>query len=316
MLRTGFANTNDENYPFAMITYDRQVARLPWEDDQRLSNKRAAQDHKTRLALEVLHHLHRPAWRLVVVRKDRDSFLQFSALHALYDATALQIIFSNVARYYAGQKETAAMAIDPALGTILSSSNADVERQKEFWQRNVQASSNGEFPRLDPTRTDSDATLTIATTCSFSTSRIERDCRDQGLAILAVGQAAWARLVSAYTGDESVTFGTVLSGRLMSTDAEEVVFPCITTLPLSCTLNDSNESLVRAIMDSDRCLLEQQFTPLSRIQRLTGHTNRPLFNSIFAFQKLPAKERPSHPWTMVEEAATADVRLEKTSLWV
>ncbi len=99
----------------------------------------------------------------------------------------------------------------------------------------------------------------------------------------------------------------VLSGRNISPSAERIVFPCITTLPMSCKVQGSNDDLLQQIMSNTTALLKYQFTPLTKIQRMMGHPNEALFDSIFAYQKLIAFDDEPYPWEQVYEEATVDV---------
>jgi hypothetical protein len=127
-----------------------------------------------------------------------------------------------------------------------------------------------------------------------------------GYSIQAVGQAAWARILSAYLGEESVCFGVVLSGRDAIPDADLVAFPCLITVPFGFTMTDkTNDALVQAAMRFNSSVRKHQLNRISDIQRWTKRDV--LFDTIFAYQKT-IDESAVPQWEVIEEISTDEVR--------
>ena len=173
-----------------------------------------------------------------------------------------------------------------AICSILDASYPQISRLKEgrklFWRKELDDVNPCRFPNLSPLRMSTGQMKSITFKSASGVASIQKNCRSQGFTIHAVGQAAWARILAAYTGERIVTFGTVLSGRDGFTDAEDVAFPCLTTVATVAYCNGSDHDLVESFMNFNIRVRKHQFTPLSRIQR----PNEPLFDTIFALQKI------------------------------
>ncbi|MGE2721052.1 amino acid adenylation domain-containing protein, partial [Mycolicibacterium celeriflavum] len=101
-------------------------------------------------------------------------------------------------------------------------------------------------------------------------------------------QAAFARLLSALTGQHDVAFGTVVSGRPADVaDAESMVGLLINTVPVraSLTAATTTTELVSQLQRAHNDTLEHQHLALSDIHRITGHDK--LFDTLFVFENYP-----------------------------
>ncbi|KAI9831569.1 MAG: hypothetical protein M1819_004800 [Sarea resinae] len=306
MLRTGFALINDEQYPFAMLTYLKDRVETPWtESVEHADISPIIQEERNRAANYVQRNLHLPSWRLTAIRTGSTSHLQFSAHHALYDAHSLQLILDDVVGFYSGDKILPAIQPNYLISTILSAQDRE-DDERAFWDAQNDHIFVNRFPNLTPLRVDTKANHVASMVCSATRSDLEDRCKTAGITMQAAGQAAWARLLAAYTGEHSVTFGSVLSGRTICEDAESVAFPCIATLPLACNVQGSNLEFAQQIMSVNSALVRHQSTPLPKIQRWTGHSDQALFDTIFAFQKSINASPRKLPWQVIDEGATVD----------
>ncbi|KAI9844504.1 MAG: NRPS [Thelocarpon superellum] len=318
MLRTGFCETGDPHHPFVMITYRAEEGGVPHVDDPVPSHPLVAtQDLRHRWSAEMVSRLHAPAWRWSVIEDRETCLVQVSVLHALYDAISLQCFLADLARAYHAHPLAPTESVEPAMASILHSSQAAPPGRDHFWRKLGETMHISKFPTITSTRVESQKVVVRSMRSTWSLAQLAKACQTNGIALQAAGQAAWARILAAYLGDDNVTFGLILSGRLASHLTATVAFPCISTVPMVCSLHGDNISLVRRIMHLSHGLLEHQHTPSSTIQRLTGHVGHALFDTVFAFQKLPTfVEDQARPWTIIEEVATAEfpisIELEPT----
>jgi thioesterase domain-containing protein len=97
---------------------------------------------------------------------------------------------------------------------------------------------------------------------------------------------AWARLLVDCVGRDDVVFGTVLSGRHGSDDAQRVFGMFINTLPLRVRFGGSNiNEVVRETYKSIMELLMRQQTPLALAQRCSRVTPPlPLFTTLLNYR--------------------------------
>ncbi|KAI9678784.1 MAG: NRPS [Caeruleum heppii] len=308
MLRTGFTDIPNDQHGFAQITYRPDRSRVPWQAvTVSTSLQELLAKHRGLQTQEILKSPHEPPWRLLWIVHDKTQLLQFSAHHALYDAQSLQLLFNAVIQHYRSRQLPPVVAPDKTIGSMLHSADEDSEERIHFWRKLGQDMEIHRFPSLSPRRMSCATSIVLQRRLTMTKVEIESACQGKGISVQVAGQAAWARVLSAYLGTPSVTFGIVLSGRTLSAAAEGVAFPCIATLPLSCNVQGSIETLLQNLLRDNTSILKHQFTPLTKVQRSTDHVAEPLFDTLFAFQKIKRqKEEFRRPWTVVDEENTAD----------
>ncbi|KAH7041934.1 hypothetical protein B0J12DRAFT_762382 [Macrophomina phaseolina] len=316
ILRSGFVHFNSSQFPFVMVTYSVGASATP------VSKMEASKDvHESintwreEVREEVLNSLHKSAFRVLLVDGPNGVSVHLSILHSLYDAQSMHTFLDDLAAFCAEGREPMPSPFEPVLSTILKSSSDENEESKRFWEGKSNDFFINPFPNMTPLRVRDGRTLVLSKSCSQSQSRLEAGCRRSGITMQAAGQAAWARLLSAYIGEEAATFGVVFSGRTEES-AESVAFPCITTVPLPARSTASNRALLDSMMAFSTEVRKHQFTPLTKIQRWTGHPDEALFDTIFAYQKLSSESGGYRQWKLVDEDATVEaavsIELEPT----
>jgi ferricrocin synthase len=304
MLRTGFINLKDPKFPFAMVTYTEKYATLPWVERNEPPSKEESQ-HQGRMIFE---NMHLPPWQLALQHSQSSIEVELTAIHAIYDAQSLELILSEVTQGYQGSEPLVLpVPITPILGHILSAASSPIGPDADsFWSTTGLEFQVTKFPNLTPFNVRVPGMVVKSQIVSKPLITINQRCKDLGVSLQAVGQAAYARLLSNYTGETNVSFGVVLSGRDIDHHAEDAVFPCLVTVPFQCHVQRSNRDLVFSIMKTNALLVKNQFTPLSRIQRLFKHEG-PLIDTLFVYQKFSSKETESQLWKVVDEDAKIDV---------
>ncbi|KLJ10032.1 hypothetical protein EMPG_14550 [Blastomyces silverae] len=303
ILRTGFTHVNEEEVPFAMITYRSGTFELPWAEEADLTVKggQKLSDRKQILKNAFLH-LHRPPWHVSVQQCQSNVLLQFSALHSLYDGQSLNLLVSDLSKLLKGELLAPVTPILPVQDYIISASNQtskDLECET-FWKEFGKDLCITKFPDLNPLHQEKEVHVLVKP-CSKTLQSLQEGCRAAGVTLQAAGQAAWARILASYTGESRVTFGLVLSGRNTSEDAQGAVFPCLTTVPSSYNTDGTNRNLLERVMKLDASLVKYQFTPLSKIYQLVG-SGSSLFDSLFVFQKYSSTAE-NDIWKIYDEDA-------------
>ncbi|QSZ28506.1 hypothetical protein DSL72_003003 [Monilinia vaccinii-corymbosi] len=261
MLRTIFAQTEDPTYPFVMVTFKKDSFAIPWFES------------REQAPLKGIDRLVNP-WDMTVNQKDNKTLLIFTAHHALYDAQSMQMIFSDFTKLYHFQAVASRPSINTLLSSVLQASKGAQDEKRAFWQRPENRIVVNKFPDLTPLRVTALSNAVRELKSQASLKELEDRCRDLGVTMQAAGQATWARLLMAYTGENVTTFGMTLSGRSVCDDANMVAFPTIVTLPWS------------------------------------GYPEGRIFDTLFAYQKLPDDDNDddmmSPPWKAVDEEASVD----------
>ncbi|KAJ5102908.1 hypothetical protein N7532_003437 [Penicillium argentinense] len=299
MLRTGFIQLHDQQHPFAMITYQPGIE-LPWYEVSESAVESPSIQEK-----RIFENFHRPPWEVIVESADKITTVHFSALHAIYDAQSLGSLFSDVMSAYEGKALAQPSSISATLGPILVESQKQRETSQEFWQGLAPEVHPTKVPDLNPIRTEKKELLESSIRCSESLATLEDSCRELGVTLQAAGQVAWARLLSAYTGEQNVVFGTVLSGRNLSTAAQDAIFPCLVTVPSPHQIGGTNRELLERTLKRNASLVKHQFTPLAQIQRWLG-SDEPLFDTLFVYQKFSSNLTDTRSWEVTDEDTRID----------
>ncbi|KAF2813969.1 uncharacterized protein BDZ99DRAFT_410194 [Mytilinidion resinicola] len=301
MLRTGFAHVDDQIHPFVMVHYFGAGMSIPWDANEHYSDDVHEIDQWLHhVSIQVLKNLHKLPWRLRIASSSDRVTMDLAIFHALYDAHSLNLILGDVSAAYRGLPTSPTSSLDAVLGSILR--NRDDEAFL-FWRERTKEVNPSHFPNLSPLTIKNAPPQILSKTSSRSMSDLEYGCRARGITMQAAGQAAWALVLAAYTGDPNVTFGTVLSGRTIE-DSETVAFPTITTVPVTYLTDKENDTLLKEIMEFSSSVQKHQFTPLIEIQRIAGFPDQPLFDTIFAFQKVSNQDATSRPWKVTREKAS------------
>ncbi|OKL60449.1 hypothetical protein UA08_04403 [Talaromyces atroroseus] len=306
MLRTGFIHLKDPKSPFAMITYTEKYATLPWIERNQTPSEEEYQ-HQARL---IFKNMHLPPWKLALQHSQFQMQVELTAMHAIYDAQSLDLVLCEVAEVYKGSEPLSLpVPITPILGHILNAASSQTDSGADaFWSTMESQFQATKFPNLTPFNIRNSNMVVKSQYASKSLNTIKQRCKSLGVSLQAAGQAAYARLLSNYLGETNVSFGVVFSGRDIDRHAENAVFPCLVTVPIQCHVQRSNKELVSSIMRTNALLLKNQFTPLSRIQRLLKHEG-PLIDTLFVYQKLSRKETESQLWEVADEYAKIDYPL-------
>lgn len=293
VLRTGFVSTDDPQNPFAMITYSNDAFQPPFYDGEN--------------GVQLLIKDIRRPWFLSIREEGGKNMMRLTAHHALYDGQSIQMILGDLARAYTFGSTDSRPPITSLLGAILSTAEENIEAQKVFWLLEENIIIINKFPELTPLQVFSTKSSVQYILSQRTITQLEDSCRNNGVTMQAACQVAWARLLAAYTGESSTTFGMALSGRSVHEEAERISFPSIVTLPVRCNITGTNADLLARTMTHNAKLHNHQFTSLTSIQKWAGYPEGKIFDTLFAYQKLPDSEDPNiMPWKLVREEAAAD----------
>jgi amino acid adenylation domain-containing protein/non-ribosomal peptide synthase protein (TIGR01720 family) len=114
---------------------------------------------------------------------------------------------------------------------------------------------------------------------------------DKGLTVNTVIQAAWALLLSRWTGEPDVLFGAVTAGRPAELPgAETAIGLFINTLPVLLRVDSARPlgAWLAAVQEIQVASRQHDQTPLAAIRRWSGlDSGAPLFDSILVFENYP-----------------------------
>ncbi len=142
------------------------------------------------------------------------------------------------------------------------------------------------------------------------TQAVQHFARDHQLTLNTVVQGVWALLLSRYSGQDDVVFGTTVSGRPNDIEGiERMIGLFINTLPVRVRIpiNSNLLSWLKELQEQQAELRQYDYSPLVQIQNWSEvPAGTPLFESLFVFENYPLERT-----TDDGQEETRPVRLEE-----
>ncbi|RYO75372.1 hypothetical protein DL766_005305 [Monosporascus sp. MC13-8B] len=302
ILRTGFVSVNHSDSSFAMVVYPPGFIAIPVTRSKAESVD--IRQWRVQSAQGALRTLSWPPWRVLLVDRDAGpSTMHLAMHHALYDAHSLRELLHDLACFIEHKEVRTYSGVESAISQLFRP--MDSQRVSEaFWKSQAESLVINSFPTLTPLRVQKQTFSAVSAACGTSLGILQRHAADAGITIQAALQAAWTRLLSAYHGELTVTFGVVFDGRTTE-ESKQAVFPMISTLPVIAQNFESNLELLHSMLQYNATLRRYEHTPLPLIQRWLGRPDSSLFDTILVYQ-VADQDRHRLPWTILDEAASVD----------
>lgn len=305
ILRTRFISTT-EGY----IQVCLKEATLPWSE--------ITLDHEQKLYVFLDQRLRawidrneqnieRP-WEIHVVTDDDKRWLVMHIFHGIYDATSFDLIIGKVAGLYDGG--------DPViegpsfLDALLHGPLRNLSFSKGFWANHLKGAILTPLPKLS----DYPASKDLAVSRKIEFDALEKARKVLGVTQQAIIQALWSLVLQQYLTAGGVTFGVIVSGRAMELEnVENTIGPLFNTIPFHYQASKDHRtwsSVVRQCHEFNTAVLPFQHVHLRDIQKWCSG-GRPLFDTLFSFQRRVAASQPSAEglWREAESSINPDYPL-------
>jgi amino acid adenylation domain-containing protein/non-ribosomal peptide synthase protein (TIGR01720 family) len=343
ILRTGFQWGSER--PFQVV---RREVELPLraEDWRGLS----AAEREARLAAFLAEDREAgfdparpPLTRLALFRTGDERFrLVWTHHHLLLDGWSLPLVFRDVALLYdafAGGREPALPPTRPYRDYIAWLQRQDPASAEGFWREHlagIEAATPFGIDRAVPGRDGGFGRTSLRLSPELS-ERLRELARGGGLTLNTLVQGAWALLLSRYSGEADVVFGSTVSGRPGEVEGVEgMVGLFINTLPVRVPVPAETGVLpwLRELQERQARVREYEFSPLAHVQRWSGVEGAPLFESILVFENYPVEdafeamprrdfevesvaglEQTDYPLTLTSSVLGAEKRLSVTAAY-
>ncbi len=244
-----------------------------------------------------------PLLRLTVIRTGEDtSRLVWSSHHLLLDGWSRALLLKEVFTFYdeaCRGEEVERTPVAPFRDHVAWLKRQDLAEAETFWRRQLGGFTTPTPLRIEgpavpvPDSEDDDAGLHYEIEAAV-TGSLRSLARHRRLTLNTLIQGAWGLLLSRYSSEEEVLFGTTVSGRPSELPGvETMVGLFINSLPLRLRA-PSAEPLLPWLGRLQETLAEMrrhEHTPLSRVQRWSDVAGgRPLFDSLLVFENFPMDE--------------------------
>ena len=291
----------------------RQVASPVQREDWRGLDDQAQRERLDAVLAQELHEgfdLSEPRlirFRLIDLGEGRWYFTQ-SYHHILIDAWCFSLLMVDFFAHYQalceGRAAPALPAPRPYADFIGWLGRQDTQAAREYWRRTLagfeQPTPLG-IDRLPGQRRHSGVDDHALQLSEAETAGLQALAQQLQVTVNTVTQAAWALLLSWYSGQTDVLFGTTVAGRPTELEGvERSVGLFINTLPLRLKLDPAQrvDEWLREVLSRNVELRQHEHLPLGEVQALSPlGPGRPLFDSLFVFENAPV-DRSLDEWKL------------------
>ncbi|MBV9774988.1 MAG: amino acid adenylation domain-containing protein, partial [Gemmatimonadetes bacterium] len=302
MLRTGFAWEGLDS-PLQIVRRDvpLSIERGDWRglssgerEERRVAYLRADRARGFTLARG-------PLLRLALFRTgESEHHLVWTQHHMIMDGWSSPLVFRDVATHYAafaGGRAPRLPEVRPYRDYMAWLGRQDHARAERFWREQLAGFRTPAALALGTGRLgaeqDEDAALRRAQTTlpDHVSSAVRSRAGRLGVTLNTLVQGAWVLLLSRYSGEDDVVFGTTMSGRPAELEGvEEMVGLFINTLPVRARIapGEAVGAWLRGLQEQNVALREFEYSSLAQVQRWSEvPAGEPLFHSAVVFDNYP-----------------------------
>jgi len=309
IMRTCFCVTSHPRHAFAQVVL--KDYQLPWSSfmlEPGVDIPEAINQRITSVSESL--RTSRPPYAFSLLQTSQKAILIMHFHHSLYDGFAMDMLLDDVRRAYHGLGLPSRGTFKPFLEYM---EDLDLAKADEFWKATLQGLESSSFPDLTGLTTVSGSSLArmglAKIPCSRSLISVEGGCRGLQTSLLALGQTAWARLLSVYTGEIDVCFGNVVSGRTIPVEGvADIIAPCFNTVPIRVQVSpdSTNRDIIKKLQLLNAELLPFQHTPLRRIMTVLCTQGQRLFDTLFILQHTNRPSDLEQLWSEVGDRGDMD----------
>ena len=227
--------------------------------------------------------------------------------HAILDGRSFPILLQELFDVYEAALDGRSLNLPPARqfrSYIEWLGHQDREKSKSFWTRRL-AGFEAPTPLIGSVRGGSGTGIgrVELELSAEETESVRAFARTAQCTVGTLVTAAWALLLSRYTGDEDVLFGVTRACRRSTIEgADEMVGLFINTLPFRADVPEESTVFdwLAELRSAQTALREHEHTPLSRIQSWSEvPRGTPLFDTLVVFENYvldTALRQQGGPW--------------------
>lgn len=216
----------------------------------------------------------------------------FRLHHALYDGWSVDLMRKDLSDILCGrssQKRPQFRVVAQYLAMEGRSSSSQIQGVKDYWEAKMTDYQPVRLTNFNGKRVGNQFLQTTTVSLSTKLELLRHGAQNLNISVQALCQAGLAYLLSSYFATSDITYGVVTSGRTLPiTDIEDIVGPCIATLPLRVDVSgcQTTGDLMQTIHSLNREMLQNDSLPLRDIKRLCKVDARaPLFDVLFIWQE-------------------------------
>ena len=243
-----------------------------------------------------------PLMRFTLIRvgPDEHDFL-WTHHHILMDGWCLPILLKEVLIWYQAIRGAEAPSFElpvPYRRYIAWQQRQDPVAAEQFWRATLKGftvpTAIGEDRKADASDEDGSHGIETLTLSAAETAAMQAYARHHHVTLNTLVQGAWALLLSRYSGETDIVFGTTVSGRSADIPGIETIIGLFIN-PLPLRMPVSPDAIVhrwlRDLLERNSDLRQYEQTPLANIQGWSEvPRGRSLFDSLIVFDNHPMDE--------------------------
>ncbi|MCD6374756.1 MAG: AMP-binding protein, partial [Caldisericaceae bacterium] len=262
-----------------------------------------------------------PLMRIKLIKlNNQEHFFLWSHHHLLFDGWGFAIILKELFQFYEGFVKNQPVhlpATRPFRDYIAWLKAQDMQKAEAFWRKKM-AGFFAPTPLMVDRKTEEPgkAYPKIRRVYSQELSRqVEQFTKQQKITLNTLFQGALAFILSRYSNEQDVVFGSTVSGRPTEIPGVEgMVGLFINTLPIRVQLDDHQSvgEWLKALQLQNVEMRQYEYTPLVNIQKWSDVSgSQPLFEALLVFENYPVSE------TLSQSSSTLQIKdirsFEKTN---
>lgn len=301
VLRTRFVRTTD-----GYIQVATKATNIPWTELCLASENdlETLVEEKQRLWIQRNDvHVKQPLDIMTISIGEDTRYMIVNISHGIYDAISLDIMLDRLRAYYL---ELPVSTSRPSyLEALVHGPLRSYTNSKSFWVEHLKSASHQNFPVIctQPSRE--------SITCDrlVPVEDLESLRLALGVTHQAILQAVWISIYHQFL--ENVTIGVVISGRSIDLEgADGVIGPLFNTIAFHPPLAPGVTwaSLIKQCHDFNVSIIPFQHVALRDVQKWCSG-GKPLFDTLFSFQRAVDKPAGDELWTLLESPPNPDYAL-------
>lgn len=306
MLRTALVPVTHKDAAYAMVRFAASLEATPLtvESEAGTSSVDLKQFHDE-IKAKYLSKPHLPPWHVLMHHDGGNVRMSLFIHHSLYDADSLRNMLHGLNVILNKEQPVCFPQIEGSVAEIFLDSFSENSEAEAFWKGKAPETVVNPFPVLTPLRETSGVMEVDTIKSSLSFESLKVATLNAGVTVQAVLQATWTRVLSAYIGENSVTFGVSLSARTTEATRDSPL-PCLATLPIVAPNQTSNRELLDYMMDFNSKAHKFHAVPLSQVQKWLGHPASPVFDTLISYRKVEVSHAQKQLFELTEDVAAID----------
>jgi len=283
-----------------------KTAQLPWETlDWTHLNESEQQEQFEALLLEDrkkgFKHEQAPLMRCTLVRSSAStSKFIWSHHHMLMDGWCGGLVLSELFERYASSLKNTRVpfkSTPPFKNYISWLGQQDMQKATDFWAKELagfEAPTSLGIGNASALSKQHSATQYAEFACDLNqetANRLTDFAKEIGVTLNVVVQGVWSILLSKYSGEKDIVFGSTVSGRpAVLKGVESIVGLFINSLPVRVGVEANTDiiSWLKALQNANNERNDFAYTPLVEIKKASPISGTsPLFNSLLVFENYP-----------------------------